>query len=291
MGNNFVTDEILNKIRSKRKELFPYERINRFGVVLQDKPAYNRLIYGCGQILKELYSPLDGRWGENPAPESDSIGVLEYHEVTGEVYWSHLNFLNTNWSMLDRTLMFFEYECGQKIIWEGDSYKYVNDFLKLLYRYKEDVLLDSSELKWGDLKKIHTKCWGAGEKHNNFVVENYKTLFPESTGVINGSSVKGLKDDFKGIDCTILYGEDEKRYVQVKGCSSVHLKDGVYNVSVTMHLNSYKNIHYYVFCPSDERKVYVFKNDPNEICNCDSDEEACVLIPESLVYTISDRSY
>ena len=145
MENNFVTDEILNKIRSKRKELFPFERINRFGVVLQDQPAYNRLIYGCGQILKELYSPLDGRWGENPAPESDSIGVLEYHEVTGEVYWSHLNFLNTNWSMLERTLMFFEYECGQKITWEGDSYKYVNDFLKLLYRYKEDVLLDSSE--------------------------------------------------------------------------------------------------------------------------------------------------
>lgn len=289
MENNFVTDEILNRLRSKRKELFPYERINRFGVVLQDKRANKRLIFGCSQILSELYSSIDGRWGKNP--HSGVIGVLEHHKVTGEPYWSHLNFLNTNWSMLDRTLMFFEYEHGQKLIWEGDSYKYVNDFLKLLYRYKEDVLLDTSELKWGDLKKIHTKTWGAGEKHNNFVVENYQTLFPDSVGVINSSSKKGLIDDFKGIDCTILYGEHEKYYVQVKGCGYVHLNEGTYTVGVSMNLSSYKNIHYFVFCPSDERKVYVFENNPNEICNCDSQEEPCVEIPESLVFSISDRSY
>ena len=84
MENNFVTDEILNKIRSKRKDLFLFERINRFGVVLQDKPYINDLYMGVVKS-KRVVPPLDGRWGENPA-ESDSIGVLEYHEVTGEVY-------------------------------------------------------------------------------------------------------------------------------------------------------------------------------------------------------------
>jgi hypothetical protein len=293
MGNNFVTDEILNKIRSKRKELFPYERINRFGVILQDDRAKKRLIYGCSQILKELYSEMDGRWGEDPSPSTNrkGVGVLEIHEKTGVPYWSHLNFLNTNWSMLDRTLMYFEYVQGHKIVWESDPYKYVNDFLKLLYKFKEEVLLDSSELKWGDLKKIHSKTWASGEKHNNFVVENYQTLFPNSVDVVNGSSEKGLVDDFKGIDCTIIGTDGDKYYVQVKGCNSVYLDEGVYTVHVSMNLNSYKNIHYFVFCPSDETKVYVFKNDPESICNCDSEIEPCVKIPENLVLTISNRSY
>jgi len=267
-------------------------RKNPFKNILDKKPLKDILVYGLSDILKPLYEPT-GRWRKKDKPiitkwgtEFWLHGAYDLNPKTGEYdEWSGINFFNTNYSMLFEALNLLE-EDGIVIefdLWDDEkNKKLLRFFLSELNKRAETFLFDG-EIK-DRLISIHKGTWKRGEEHNENVKKNYKKIWPESIGISNDSNEKGMvRDMMFGIDTTVLF-EGREETAQTKGCIKIEKRNENYLIYCVVDYSKYENVNYFCFYPSNENKVYVFKNDKEKVKNTKINDEPVFMINESLIH-------
>jgi hypothetical protein len=268
-------------------------RKNPFKNFLDKKETKDILIYGMSDILKPIYEPLD-RWKVKDKPiitktgyELWLHGVYDLNETTGEYdVWSGINFLNTNYSMLNEVYELLE-EDGVVIEFNTedvyDSKQKLRLFLKEIEKRKETILYDGTIKQ--RLMSIHKGTWKRGMEHSENVKSNYKKYWPNAIDITDDGSEKGLvRDMIYGIDAILHYEDNEDETIQTKGCKKIQKIGGEYRVECVVDYSKYKDITYFCFYPSNENKVYIFKNNENMVKNVTENDEPVFVLNEELIY-------
>lgn len=218
------------------------------------------------EILKSIYEDKKDRWGQN----SNIYGVFDLDE-NGEKYWSGLNFINTNYTMLFFIHNFLEEKTNEKIeyLFFDDYFKTLSSlkkFFRLMKDYKEELFFDG-ETK-SILLSLHEKSWTTGEKNSEDFIINSKNYFEEEIEYIKSNDNKkgDVNDMLDGSDCYIKFINDDNIYLcQIKTASFYFESENSYNFKCIVDLNRYKKINYFViYCKND---IYIFENDNNSLRN------------------------
>jgi hypothetical protein len=258
------------------KELYyTEEQTKDFNVIISMSDVKRLIIRELSEIAESKWKPL-GRWGKGEIKGRQVWGVMDQNE-NDELYWSHFNRLNTNRTGLTHLrnkineLMILNGR-EERIIFKENfhldydyTYNVVKKMLRLTKELKDVVFNEESDF-YKELISLMVDTWERGKTHTQHFVDNYKRLVPESTGIEHNDDKPGdVNDMLDGIDCTLIFG-DKRRTLQVKGVTKCELRDdGVYYINVSMVLEKYRNINAFVFYPSNEGYVYIFKNNIDKI--------------------------
>lgn len=268
-------------------------RKNPFKYVMSVKPLKDIMIYGMTPILRSIYKDLPNRWGpkDNPIQTKNGLwrpdGVYDFNPLTNKFdKWSGLNFFNTNYSMCYESLLFLEQNNVFIGFSDDDTDEIIKQklrkFLVELENRKMDLFFDGTTKDI--LCSVHDGAWNRGERHSDNVKLKYKQIWPNATSLTDYGGEKGmLSDMLHGIDATIVF-DDREETVQTKGCTKIEKKDGEYIIYCVVDYSKYQNINYFCFYPSNENKVYVFKNDNNKVKNVKIGNEPVFIVNESLIH-------
>ena len=267
-------------------------RKNPFKTILDDGDLKKVLVYGMSDILKPIYEPLN-RWKMKSEPivlkngyELWISGVYDYNLETKEYNkWSGINFFNTNYSCLFFALELLEGE-GLEFNFTEDKNQCKSElrrFLSELNRRRERFFTD------GPIKnrflEIHQSKWDIGENHTKNIEKNWKKYWTNAVEFKNGSDEKGTGTDMIfGIDGIINTEEGGDETIQCKGCFKIEKVDNKYKIYCVVDYSKYEDINYMVFYPSNENKVYIFKNNKNLVENQREDGEPIFIMDESLIH-------
>ena len=258
------------------KELYyTEEQTKDFNVIISMGEVKRLIIRELNEIAQSKWEPL-GRWGKGEIKGRQVWGVMD-PKKNGELYWSHFNRLNTNRTGLTHLrnkineLLILNGQ-PERIIFKEDfhldfnyTYNTVKRMLRFTKQYK-DVLFDEEGEFYKELIRLMVDTWDRGKIHTQHFIDNYRRLIPESTGIEHNDDKPGdVNDMLDGIDCIVLF-DNRKRNLQIKGVTKCELRnDGHYYVNVSMVLEKYRKVNAFVFYPSNEEYVYMFKNNIDKI--------------------------
>lgn len=277
-----------------RELYYTEEQTKDFNVIISMSDVKKLLIRELLEIAENKWKPL-GRWGSGEIKGHKVHGVMDYDE-NGELYWSHFNRLNTNRTGLTHLrnkineLMIINGR-EERIIFKEDfhldnqyTFNMVKKMLRLTKEFK-DILFDEESDFYKELISLMVDTWERGKNHTQHFIKNYKRLVPESTGIeYNDDKPGDVNDMLYGIDCTLIFN-NKRRTVQIKGVTKCKLKeDNFYYINVSMVLEKYRNVNAFVFYPSNDEYVYIFKNNMNKITSHVENGITVFKFPSELLY-------
>ena len=267
-------------------------RKNPFKTILDDGDLKKVLVYGVSDILRPIYEPLN-RWQKKDKPiitktgyELWIPGVYDYNPMT-QLYdiWSGINFFNTNYSCLFFALELLEGE-GLEFNFTEDKIQCKTELRRFLSELnkRRDKFFGDGPIK-NRFLEIHQSKWESGESHTKNIEKNWKKYWIDAIGFTNDSNEKGVATDMIfGIDGVINFENNVKETVQCKGCFKIEKINNKYRIFCVVDYSKYEDINYFAFYPSNENKVYIFKNNKELVENQREDGEPIFIIDESLIH-------
>lgn len=265
--------------------------VNDFKLVVSHATLKRKMISGLDKILKKRYEPL-GRWMTKINNEGETAGGVGDISLSGNLVWSDINRLNTNYSclkFLQNTLN--ELSETDQINFEssrGDVWKMLNVVIKMLNMIDEyqDIIFDESGEIYKKMISIVENSWNLGLKYTQDFTKNYKKYFPTSIDIIVEDEETGNYNDMvKGSDAYLIFNPNIKKSIQIKG-AKCYLNNNEYQIFASSELKKYKNIYAFVFYDKQQHKIYIFKNDISKITPTTIKNDPVLLFPKELLYKI-----
>jgi len=249
-----------------------------FDFCISENQLKEEIIKSIGNILESIYKPLPDRWSLRLTREDEPYyGVVYIYD--GMVIWGDINRLNTNYTalthLLNRLYFIFKRDnIDDSLIFNGNVFNDLTTIRKMMRyveKYKYELLSDECEF-YHELVEYCIRSWEQGQKYTKDFVKNYKTYLPESCGIEVNDDLPGEPADmFNGYDCILLFkslktNEIKKYGTQIKGIKWCQFRDDKkYHIRVTMKIEKYRDVKFFVFYDNSNSEIYIFKNDLSQI--------------------------
>jgi len=254
------------------------EETNVFDMCVSESIIKSEIIDSMSKILGSIYEHQDGRWGLRLTREEKPYYGVVYN-YNGITIWCHINRLNTNYTALthlyNKLISLLKRDGIDEIFnFNNDKYNNLNvirKMMKFVMIYKDELLSDKNDFYF-ELEEYCIRSWEQGQKYTKDFIKNYKKYIPESLGIESNDDLPGDPSDmFNGFDCLLLIEspktkEIKKHGTQIKGVKWCQLReDGNYYVRVSMKIEKYWDVKFFVFYDNKKNEIFIFKNKPSLI--------------------------